>query len=208
MSDARAQIVEAGYDALGERFAEWAAAVTDPARDRFLDAFSRRLDDGARVLELGCGAAPATTRALASRFRLTAVDISRRQLAAAREAVPEATFVRGDFLALELENGSFDGVAAFYSLNHVPRDGLGALLDRIVGWLVPGGVLVAALGAGDSPDWVGEWIDGTTMFFSSWDPETNRRLLAEAGLAFELDEVVTIREPEGPATFHWVLATR
>ena len=38
--------------------------------------------------------------------------------------------------------------------------------------------------------------------------ETNRRLLADAGFELEHDELVTIHEPEGEATFHWVLATR
>jgi SAM-dependent methyltransferase len=208
VSDRRTRIVEAGYDALGDRFGEWAARVADPARERYLEAFSQRLDADASVLELGCGAAPGTTRALASRFRLMAVDLSQRQLDAAREQVPGATLLRGDFLELELPAASFEGVAAFYSLNHVPRERLGELLERIAGWLVPGGVLVAVLGAGNSPDWVGEWIDGTTMFFSSWDAETNRRLLARAGFALVLDELVTIQEPEGSAIFHWVLATR
>ena len=44
------------------------------------------------------------------------------------------------------------------------------------------------------------------MYFSGFEPAQNRRLLD----AFELveDEVVTISEPEGDVTFHWVLARR
>jgi len=34
------------------------------------------------------------------------------------------------------------------------------------------------------------------------------RLLREAGFTLRRDEVVTIREPEGPARFQWVLAQR
>ena len=46
------------------------------------------------------------------------------------------------------------------------------------------------------------------MFFSSWPPETNEQLLAEAGLVLSLDELVTMREPEASVTFQWVLARR
>jgi hypothetical protein len=46
------------------------------------------------------------------------------------------------------------------------------------------------------------------MFFSGFDADTNRRLLSEAGFELVLDEVVTMREPEGDATFLWVLAQR
>jgi hypothetical protein len=46
------------------------------------------------------------------------------------------------------------------------------------------------------------------MFFSSHDAETNRRLLAAAGFELVADEVVTMREPEGKATFLWVLARK
>jgi hypothetical protein len=49
---------------------------------------------------------------------------------------------------------------------------------------------------------------GAPTFFSSFPPETNTRLLAEAGFTLLRDELVTISEPEGPATFQWVLARR
>jgi hypothetical protein len=44
------------------------------------------------------------------------------------------------------------------------------------------------------------------MFFSSYDADTNRRLLQDAGLTLVLDEVVTMKEPEGEVAFLWVLA--
>ena len=43
------------------------------------------------------------------------------------------------------------------------------------------------------------------MFFSSHDADTNRRLLAESGLRLVRAEVVTMREPEGDASFLWVI---
>ncbi len=138
---------------------------------------------------------------------MTGIDISGEQIARARANVPAADFIQSDFTALELEPGQFDAVAAFYSFNHVPRDLLVGLIARIHTWLVPSGLLLASFGTSDTESWTGEWL-GTTMFFSSFPPETTRRLLAEAGFEFELDELVPMQEPEGEVAFHWVLARR
>ena len=108
---------------------------------------------------------------------------------------------------VELPPASFDAVAGFYSFNHVPRDLLGDLFSRIHGWLVPDGLFLTALGAGDMEGWTGEWL-GTTMYFSGWSPSTNRELLLGAGFELLIDEVIEMREPEGSVAFHWVLAER
>jgi hypothetical protein len=64
------------------------------------------------------------------------------------------------------------------------------------------------MGTSDDAGTVEEWVGGEPMYFSSWPPETNRRLLAEAGFELLLDALEVTREPEGDVTFHWVLARR
>jgi cyclopropane fatty-acyl-phospholipid synthase-like methyltransferase len=205
MSDPRTRLVGEGYDVIGDRFVEWRNRIAGDPRDRWTDALTSRLEDGARVLELGCGRGVPDTRLLADRFRVTGVDISAEQIRHARANVPKADFVLADFTTLDLEPASFDAVAAFYSFNHVPRELLGDMFSRINTWLVPGGFLLASLGAQDTPDWTGDFL-GAPTFFSGYPPDVNRRLLAEAGFERVLDEVVTFQEPEGEATFQWVLA--
>lgn len=207
MTDPRTQLVGAGYDTMIDTWEAWRAQIEDDPRADWADELIARIPEGARGVELGCGGGTAETSLLARRFRLTGVDLSAAQLRRARERVPEAEFVQADFTDLELEPASIEAVAAFYSLNHVPRELLAGLFARIHGWLAPGGLLLATLGAGDTEGWTGEWL-GTIMYFSSWPPETNRRHLERSGFELLRDELVTIREPEGRATFHWVLARR
>ena len=107
------------------------------------------------------------------------VDISAEQLARARRNVPSAELIRA-------------------------RDGHARLFASARRWLRPGGVFLASLGSGDLPAWTGDWL-GVPMFFSSHSATENRRLLDEAGLEAVHDEIVTMREPEGGATFHWVI---
>ena len=162
------------------------------------------------VQRAGDAAAPGgtpETQLLAERFRLTGVDLSREQLRRARHRVPGAAFLHADFTELELEPGSVDAVASFYAFNHVPRELLLGLFARVHGWLAPGGLFLTTLGASDTPGWTGDFL-GAPSYFSGFEPETNRRLLVDAEFELLRDELVTIREPEGDARFHWLLAGR
>jgi SAM-dependent methyltransferase len=207
MTDPRAALVAAGYDARIDTWEAWKAQITDDPRAEWCGELLSRLPPGARVVELGCGGGTEETRILAERFRLTGVDLSSEQLRRAQGRVPGAVFVHGAITELEVEAGSLDAVAAFYVLNHVPRDLLSGLFACVHRWLAPRGLFLAALGAEDLPGWTGEWL-GQPTHFAGFAPDTNRRLLADAGFDLERDELVTIQEPEGEATFHWVLATR
>ncbi len=205
--DVRKRIVQAGYDALGERHLAWSEAVQGDPRDRFLRELMGRLHGGGRVLDLGCGAGVPSTKQLAERFEVVGVDISDEQIHLARANVPTATFVRSDLSELRFEEDTFDGVTAFYSISHVPRQEHAALFEKIARWLKPNGLFLAALGARGGADWTGQWL-GVPMFFSSHDANTNLRLLQAAGLTLVLDEVVPMKEPEGVASFLWVLAVK
>ena len=204
MSDPRTQLVARAYDEIADHFVEWQEQIGDDPRGWWREQLASRLHDGARVLELGCGAGLLDTRALAERFAVTGVDISGEQIERARRSVPTATFLHGDLTELDLAPESFDAVASFFVFNHVPRDLLSGLFERIHRWLVPGGLFLVSLGASDLPDWTGEWL-GATTFFSGFTPDVNRDLLLRAGFDLELDEIVELHEPEGDVTFHWIL---
>jgi SAM-dependent methyltransferase len=200
-------VVERGYDAAAGTHLDWLGRIEGDPRLEYLDDLLGRLPVGARVLDLGCGAGVPNTRLLAERCRVTGVDISASQLRLARAAVPGAEFVQADIGGFNPGRRRFDAVTAFYSVSHLPRDGHAELFRRIASWLVPGGLFLASLGATGCPDAIEQWL-GVPMFFSSFGADDNRRLVRDAGLALLRDDVVTMREPEGPATFLWVLASR
>ena len=93
--DPRKVIVASGYDAIAEAFLAWSLRIADPTRDRLLGEVMARLPARATVLDLGCGAGLLSTSALAERFRVTGVDLSAAQIAAARRNVPAGDLHRG-----------------------------------------------------------------------------------------------------------------
>ena len=217
MRDEPKRIVERGYDAVADRFAEWQHGVRGSERLERLDDLLRRLPLQPDVLEIGSGAGVRSTRTLAERGRLTGVDLSAEQVRRARERVPEARFVHADIMDVDFVEATFDAVVSFYVLNNLPRDELAPLLERVRRWLRPGGWFLASLPASDNPGWHGEWL-GVEMFFSGWDVETTLQLVREAGLEVVETSIETMLEPEyeegriGPpsqeATWLWLLARR
>jgi len=201
------EIVGSGYDRMAARY--MASHRPGGARDRYLERLLDLLTAASEVLELGCGAGEPVTRRLAERHRVTAVDISAEQLRLAAEHAPAARFLQASMLDVAFEPASFDAVAAFYAITHVPRPRHSDLLGRIAVWPRPGGLLLISMGASDDPGTVEEdWL-GVPMYFSHFDAVTNQALLQRAG--FELVETEVIEEigPDGSAErFLWVIAKR
>ena len=206
MSEPPEEVVRRGYDAIADRYAEWAASFESPAL-RWVEALQARLPDGVDVLELGCGGGGPATRSLAARHRVLGVDISERQLERARRLVPQARFVRADVTEVVFEPESFDAVVSLFLLGHVPRAKQRPLLERVFGWLRPGGWFLGTLGTAAADDEVvDDWL-GAPMFFASFDEAWNRRALLGAGFVLEDARVVPFEEPgHGLVSFMWVLA--
>ena len=208
MFDDPKRIVASGYDAIAERYAEWAASFESPAMT-WLEKLLGKIEDGSEVLELGCGGGSPATQALAARHRVLGVDISPRQIERARARVPDATFQLADATELELEPESFDVVVSLYMLGHVPRAEQGPLLVSISSWLRPGGWFLTTMGtAGAKDDVEDDWL-GAPMFFASFDAETNKQILRDAGFDLVEAKVIPVEEPgHGLVSFMWVLARK
>ena len=200
------RIVAEGYDAIAERYLAWSDLRPSPTRLRYLALALEVIPPGSDVLELGCGAGIPMTAALADGRTVTGVDISTTQLEMARRNVPGATFILADMTTLDFEPGTFDAVVAFYTLTHVPRDEGAELIGRIRGWLRPGGLFLASMGADDEPgDVEADWL-GVDMYFSHFGAKANRRLVERAGFVIDRAEIAVEPEDRHDARFLWVVA--
>jgi cyclopropane fatty-acyl-phospholipid synthase-like methyltransferase len=201
------RIVAAGYDAIAETYRDWAEADAWP-RLEWLALLEAELPDGSAVLELGCGAGVPVTRRLAERHRVTAVDLSARQIQLARPNAPGATCVHGDALTVELPAASFDAAVSLYMTGHVPRDEQLELVRRVARWLRPGGLLLMTLTQGASDGVVeADWL-GAPMFFAGEEPETSLARVRATGFDVLRAELVPQVEFGREVRFLWLLARR
>jgi 2-polyprenyl-3-methyl-5-hydroxy-6-metoxy-1,4-benzoquinol methylase len=202
--------VESGYDQMAEQYLA-TKDPEDPLALRALEDLASLLPSQAAVLDLGCGAGVPVTRWLADRgFAVTGVDVSAKQLQLARTFVPDGTFIKADMTEVDFGPESFDAVAAFHSIIHVPRTEHPALLESIHRWLRPGGALLATMTVADyegrDEDWEG-W--GAPMVWSHYGRDVNVAMLREAGFEIRYAEARTGGGTgDETETWLWVLARK
>jgi SAM-dependent methyltransferase len=163
------RVVRNGYDAVAESY------LADRPRDAgdlpALEEITALVPAGGRVLDLGCGAGvPVTEHLLELGYTAAGLDLSMTQLLLARESLA-GSWTQGDMTALPFGAGSFDGVVAYYSIIHVPREEHPAIVREIRRVLVPDGRALLVLGARDLPADHDEdsWF-GVPMFWSHTTP--------------------------------------
>jgi hypothetical protein len=108
----------------------------------------------------------------------------------------------------------FRGVISFYTLFHLQRSKLRAMLTKIHGWLKPGGAFVFNLATIDEEEIHGEFL-GYGMFWSSYGVDENRAMLTEIGFDVLQVEVLDAGDgkleegdPDFDAEFMWVMAQK
>ena len=101
------------WDADAAHFGTHWARLAEPARQALAGALELR---GARLLDVGCGNGDFCALALARGADVSGVDAAEAMIASARERAPEADLRVSGMDALPYEDGAFDVVTGFNSL--------------------------------------------------------------------------------------------
>jgi SAM-dependent methyltransferase len=184
--------------------AEYAARIADELQHKPLDrALLDRLAEQVRQLagvgtdgaicDLGCGPGHVGRYLQRPGIYVVGIDISTGQLEQARRLNPEIEFRQGDMRELDVPDESWHGIAAFYSIIHIPRGEVVAVLRELRRVLRPGGILLLAFHVGDEvrhfAEWWGQPVD---LDFAIFRTDEMTGYLQEAGFAIE--ETI-VREP-------------
>lgn len=200
--DAAKRLVRASYNQISHAY-RGDAVATGTNYSAWIDDLAARLSDGDPVLDLGCGNGIPASQVLSERFEVTGVDISDVQVERARRLVPRATFHRADMTQIDFPPATFAAVVSLFALIHVPVSQQPRLIERIGGWLRPGGQLLVTVGhtawTGTEDNW-----HGARMYWSQADAATYAQWLDAAGFA-----IVTRRFiPEGRTGHELIVAIR
>ena len=172
-------LVQRGYDLCAGAYDEARKNEAGPE----LDFLTRRLENGATVLDVGCGTGVPYTRALAQRFTVTGVDSSSEMILRARANVPKGSFIHEDIMSVDFPPSSFNGAVAFYSVFHLPREEQPALFRRIYDWLQPGGYLLCTLTRLSEEAYTEDDFFGVTMYWSNYDLDDYKEILTRVGFS-------------------------
>lgn len=174
-------------------------------RQKEKELFQKMFDgiEGKDILDLGCGTGLPFDKYLTENgYRVTGVDIAEKHVKKARENVPEAEFIQGDFFENEFKKNSFDAIVSFYAIFHIPREEHSKILEKIRYWLKDEGLILITLGAEDELDDMEGEIGGENMRWSSYSAEENKKLLDKTG--FEI--IDSYIEDWRDENHFWVLA--
>lgn len=194
--------VAIGYDKIAREYLRQRERKPKDPNRSYLDRLTDGLPDGARVLDVGCGGGVPYAAYMSERFSVVGVDISRGQLALARELVPSASFVRADMASLPLKPHTFDAIAMLYSVIHVPREEHESLFRTLHSLLTPGGRLFTVVGAQEWEARESDWlVEGVEMFWSHFGPDHYLKLLERLGFSVGDSEIVPDPILEGAHLF-------
>ncbi|WP_277209980.1 class I SAM-dependent methyltransferase [Isoptericola croceus] len=154
-----------------------------------------------RILEVGCGAGWFVD-SLVQYGSVTGVDLSPTVLERARHRVPEATFIVGDLMAVDLPSGSFDIVVGLEVLSHVEDQE--RFFSRVADLLDDGGRLILATQNRDVLERMSDIPPAHKDARRRWLSAAELRLLAEREFAVEMLRSITPRADQG---LRHVLAT-
>jgi SAM-dependent methyltransferase len=174
-----------------------------------LDRFAASVGD-APACDMGCGPGQVAQYLHERGVQVCGVDLSPAMVEQARRLTPGVEFRQGDMLALDVPDETWAGIAAFYSIIHIPRGDMAQALGELRRTLRPGGLLLLAFHLGDDTlhldDWWDHKVNVDFYFFRSAEMEG---YLTSAG--FEIEEIIE-RDPypevEHPSRRAYIFARR
>ncbi len=183
------------YDRVAD---EYAREIYDELKGKpfdreWLDRFAARLKGAGVVCDIGCGPGQ-IARYLSERgVQAIGVDLSPGMIEQARRLNPGLEFQTGNMLALDVEDEAWAGIAAFYSIIHLPRDEVSAALREFKRVLCGGGLVLLAFHLGDHVQHLDEWWGHAVCAdFTYFRIDEMQRYLKVAG--FEIEAAIE-REP-------------
>jgi SAM-dependent methyltransferase len=164
-----------------------------PLDRELLDRFAASVRDAGPACDMGCGPGHVARYLHEQGASVCGVDLSPEMVKRARELNPGVEFHQGDMMALDVPDGTWAGIAAFYSIIHISRGDLPRALGELRRALRPGGLLLLAFHIGSDTlhldEWWGHEVCVDFFFFL---PDEMASALRSAG--FEVEEIIE-RDP-------------
>jgi SAM-dependent methyltransferase len=183
------------YDLVADEYVQRIYGELDhkPIDRQLLDRFVERVNAIGPACDMGCGPGHVARYVHERGARAVGIDLSPAMVEHARKLNPGIEFRLGDMRSLEIEDETLGGIVAFYSIIHIPRSEVVAVLVEMKRILRPGGLLLLAFHIGDQILHMDEWWDKqVSVDFVFFRTDEMTGFLESAG--FLVGEVVE-REP-------------
>jgi cyclopropane fatty-acyl-phospholipid synthase-like methyltransferase len=172
----------ASYDQIADRF-HGLRTTLQPKEVEYLSLLLDHLPQGSEILDLGCGTGrPIAEHIAACGHHVVGVDGSAAMLAFARAQLPAHRWIHDRIEQVEFDK-TFDAVVCWDSLFHLPRRYYEPVIQRIHGWLAPGGRMMVSSGGcvDEHPEGFTDTMFGHEFYYDSPPPEQVVAMIEGAG---------------------------
>jgi ubiquinone/menaquinone biosynthesis C-methylase UbiE len=198
MNDNITQSIRESYDRVADEYARriFNELQHKPLDRELLNRFAAEVVGGGEVCDMGCGPGHVARYLRDAGTTVFGLDLSPRMLEQARQFNPDLSFREGNMMALDLQDGTLAGIAAFYAIVNIPQESLPLVFREMERVLQPGGLLLLAFHTGGEVLHEDElWGRPISLDFFFFQPLAIRHYIEAAGLAIE--EIIE-REPYPP----------
>lgn len=188
--------LRASYDRVAEKYAAHFCDEMEqkPFDRKMLDWLAEKVNGSGLICDLGCGPGQIAGYLQSLGAEVCGIDLSPEMVRQAQRLNPDISFHEGDMRALTaVADDSFGGIAAFYSIIHIPTSLVVAALREIKRTLRPKGTLLLTFHIGTETVHLDEFLDEkVSLDFHFFETAEMKNSLRAAG--FELAEVIE-RDP-------------
>jgi SAM-dependent methyltransferase len=189
------QNTQTDYDSVASEYADkFKDEMNDKPLDRgYLDRLAKEVAELGPICDMGCGPGQVARYLHRQGVQTLGVDLSSKMVEEAGRLNPEIHFHQGNMLALSDADHSWGGIAAFYSIIHIPREQIVDALRELKRVLKSGGVLLISFHIGTEIEHLDEFFEKpVNLDFIHFQPSEMEAWLKQVG--FEILDVI-VREP-------------
>jgi ubiquinone/menaquinone biosynthesis C-methylase UbiE len=178
MDEQSLEDLQSSYDRVAP---EYVRRISDelqhkPLDRELLDRFADSVRERGVACDMGCGPGHVARYLHERGVQVIGVDLSPVMLEQARQLNPGITFIHGNMLALDVPDRSWAGIAAFYSIIHLPRDEVVNALREWKRVLQPRAPVLLAFHIGSEirhmEEWWGQPVKVDFLFFTTDEMKT------------------------------------
>ncbi len=188
--------LQSSYDRVAEDYAKQFCDEMDkkPFDRTMLDWLAEKVSGLGGICDLGCGPGQIARYLHGRGVKACGVDLSSEMVKQAQRLNPDIPFQQGNMLDLtDVADHTYGGIAAFYSIIHIPRASVVEALQELRRVLRRQGTLLLTFHIGQQINHLDEWWGKkVSLDFIFFETEEMKGYLKAAG--FELEEVIE-RDP-------------
>ena len=172
------KVVIDGYNRCSTAYAKVRNQEIEPSLSLLTDTL---MNKDAKILDIGCGNGIPVSKILSS-YKVTGIDISKKQIAQARSKVPNAQFICTDIMEFDFKHSYWDAIVSYFTIFHLRKNEQLQLFDKMAKGLRLGGYFLLTLTLRNEQGYTEDDFFGVKMFWENYSLKEYEKIFTAKGM--------------------------